>query len=213
MVLVCASIIILSLSWWLNRKNATDEKQRLNERIIIIEDEIPYSTVSSEVFTSNLRPVELFEGYTGQKEQKVKQRLYDNVVISEEVISETIRKEKVWHLALKDKVNPDRIVRIYDLSKCKKISVVATAYYPGDPMCYPYSGYETFLGLRLRRGIVAVDPSVIPLRSKLYIPEYGYGIAGDTGGWIKGNRIDLCYDTRQECFRFGRKKVDVYILE
>ena len=44
-------------------------------------------------------------------------------------------------------------------------------------------------------GVVAVDPKVIPLYSKLYIPGYGIAIAGDVGGYIKGNKIDLGYDS------------------
>jgi 3D (Asp-Asp-Asp) domain-containing protein len=60
---------------------------------------------------------------------------------------------------------------------------------------------------------VAVDPRVIPLGTKLYIEGYGYGIAEDTGGAIKGNIIDVYFDSNSECINWGRRSVNVYILK
>jgi 3D (Asp-Asp-Asp) domain-containing protein len=70
----------------------------------------------------------------------------------------------------------------------------------------------TAIGLRAGYGVVAVDPRVIPLRSVLYIEGYGRAIAGDTGGAIKGHRIDLGFATAREAYRFGRRPVRVYVL-
>lgn len=70
----------------------------------------------------------------------------------------------------------------------------------------------TKLGWRTRKGIAAVDPKVIALRSMIYVDGYGFAWAGDVGGAIKGKRIDLCYNTTQEAFKWGRKKVKVYVL-
>jgi 3D (Asp-Asp-Asp) domain-containing protein len=61
--------------------------------------------------------------------------------------------------------------------------------------------------------VVAVDPSVIPLGSRLFIEGYGYAIAGDTGGAIQGMRIDLCFNSYDEAIRFGRRTVKVYIVD
>ncbi|MBO8125704.1 MAG: G5 domain-containing protein [Firmicutes bacterium] len=91
--------------------------------------------------------------------------------------------------------------------------MLATAYYPGPESTAPYDDGYTAIGLKAGYGIVAVDPRVIPLRSKLYIPGYGMAIAGDVGAAIKGNRVDLCYETREEALQFGRRWVKVYILE
>ncbi len=68
-------------------------------------------------------------------------------------------------------------------------------------------------------GVVAVDPRVIPLGTKLYIEsldgtwDYGFAVAGDTGGAIKGKIIDLFFDTYNECIQYGRRQIKVYILE
>lgn len=88
------------------------------------------------------------------------------------------------------------------------LQMVATAYTAGCSGC---SGY-TATGYRAGHGIVAVDPSVIPLGTKLYIPGYGFAIAGDTGGAIVGHRIDLGFDSLGDAMEFGRRPVKVYTL-
>ena len=62
-------------------------------------------------------------------------------------------------------------------------------------------------------GVVAVDPKVIPLGTWLYIEGYGKALASDTGGHIKGDRIDLCFNSVAECFQFGRRDIKVYVLK
>jgi 3D (Asp-Asp-Asp) domain-containing protein len=88
------------------------------------------------------------------------------------------------------------------------VRMIATAYVP---WCYGCSGI-TKMGLRAGRGVVAVDPNVIPLGSRLFIPGYGNALAGDTGGAIVGNRIDLGYENQSEAMQFGRRAVTVYVL-
>jgi uncharacterized protein YabE (DUF348 family) len=88
------------------------------------------------------------------------------------------------------------------------LHMIATAYTAG---CYGCSGL-TATGARAGFGVIAVDPSVIPLGTKLFIPGYGRAVAGDTGGAIRGHRVDLGMDTLSEALRFGRRPVTVYIL-
>ena len=89
--------------------------------------------------------------------------------------------------------------------------MVATAYFSGGG---GLSGNGiTAIGFRAKKGIVAVDPRVIPLGTKLYIPGYGEALAADTGGWIKGNRIDLAFESLEECYRFGRRRLKVYLVQ
>lgn len=82
-----------------------------------------------------------------------------------------------------------------------------------EASAYVATGNRTAVGLVPYVGIVAVDPRVIPLYTKMYIPGYGIAMAGDTGGYIIGNRIDLFYDDYNEAIQFGRRNVEVYILE
>lgn len=93
-------------------------------------------------------------------------------------------------------------------------TLTATAYYAFGSGGNDINGNGiTATGLRARKGIVAVDPRIIPLGTKLFIPGYGEALAADTGGWIKNDRIDLCFESLEECFRFGRRKIRVYLVE
>lgn len=91
----------------------------------------------------------------------------------------------------------------------KKLSMEATAYHPldGDGRGITYSGIPA------SHGVVAVDPAVIPIGTRVYVPGYGEAIAADTGSAIIGNRIDLCMESYAECYHFGRRQVDVYVLD
>ena len=90
----------------------------------------------------------------------------------------------------------------------RRLVMEATAYTAADG---GGDGY-TATGQYLQRGMVAVDPDVIPLGSQLYIEGYGYAVAADTGGAIVGDRIDLAMDSTSEALDFGRRDVVVYVL-
>ncbi|MFP8919170.1 peptidoglycan-binding protein [Megasphaera sp.] len=90
----------------------------------------------------------------------------------------------------------------------RRLVMEATAYTAEDG---GGDGY-TATGQYLQRGMVAVDPDVIPLGSQLYIEGYGYAVAADTGGAIVGDRIDLAMDSTSEALDFGRRDVVVYVL-
>jgi uncharacterized protein YabE (DUF348 family) len=94
-----------------------------------------------------------------------------------------------------------RVVRVY-----------ATSYSParaGTPVTAPWYG-RTSAGLKAGKGIVAVDKSVIPWLSKLYVPGYGIGLAGDTGGGVRGRMIDLGFD--DDNYESWHEWLDVYLL-
>ena len=97
----------------------------------------------------------------------------------------------------------------------KVLSITATAYAPG-PHDNEQWGNKTHLGTQVRPGVIAVDPRVIPLGSKVMIkyPDgtKEYATAEDTGGAIKGHRIDVAKWTVKEAYRFGIKPVKVYVL-
>ena len=89
---------------------------------------------------------------------------------------------------------------------------VATAYDDSPESQGKWVG-KTASGMKPQVGVIAVDPKVIPLGTKLYVEGYGNCIAGDTGGAIKGRRVDLFMNTRKECYNWGRKSVKVYLRE
>lgn len=78
---------------------------------------------------------------------------------------------------------------------------------------YCYTGHRTATGTWPSRGTIAVDPKVIPLGTRLYVEGYGEGIAADTGGLIKGDIIDVYMESEDECWQWGRRQVEVRIIE
>lgn len=93
----------------------------------------------------------------------------------------------------------------------KMLDMTATAYGPGLKDNGRWNDL-TYLGGKVRKGVVAVDPKVIPMGTKLWVEGYGEAVAEDQGSAIKGNRIDLAFNTRQEALDFGVKPVKVYVL-
>ncbi|MEK4227889.1 ubiquitin-like domain-containing protein [Solibacillus sp. FSL H8-0538] len=94
----------------------------------------------------------------------------------------------------------------------KEFYVTATAY---TPYCTGCSGISA-AGVNLRANsdikLIAVDPNVIPLGTKVWVEGYGYAVAGDTGGAIKGNKIDILVQTKTQAQSWGRKKVRIKVL-
>ncbi len=91
----------------------------------------------------------------------------------------------------------------------KEVYTMMSTAYAGDTITYMGS-----TPVRDPDGIstIAVDPSIIPLGSKVYIPGYGLAIASDTGGLIKGNRIDLFLNSEDECINWGVQTVSLYLI-
>ena len=93
------------------------------------------------------------------------------------------------------------------------IEVVATAYDPGPGSCGPHCTGRTAMGIQATKGVIAVDPRVIPLGTRVFVDGYGTAIAADVGSAIKGHRIDVCFSSRREALRWGRRHVQVMVLE
>lgn len=98
-----------------------------------------------------------------------------------------------------------------DFSYSKVMTVKATAY----SMHEAGLSWQTASGIDLRKNpkVIAVDRGVIPLGTKVYVEGYGYAIAGDTGGAIKGNKIDVHMNSVGECYNWGVRTVKLYILK
>ncbi|MDR7240833.1 3D domain-containing protein [Neobacillus drentensis] len=99
------------------------------------------------------------------------------------------------------------------LKAVKTITVSATAYTANCKRC---SGI-TAIGLNLKKHpnlkVISVDPKVIKLGTKVYVEGYGYAIAGDTGGAMRGNKIDIFVPSYKKAIQWGRKTVKVTILK
>ena len=110
-------------------------------------------------------------------------------------------------IVLRELETPDGVLKYW-----RKIRVLATSYTAatsGKSPDHPQYGV-TFLGWPMRKGIVAVDPTVINLETEMYVPGYGVGVAADTGGKIRGRHIDLGYE--EDDLQWWYKWVDVYLL-
>jgi 3D (Asp-Asp-Asp) domain-containing protein len=147
------------------------------------------------------------EGEEGLKEATVKLRFEDGAETAAVTIAEKVLvppKPQVMSVGTRETVQTSRgTVRFR-----QAYVMEATAYLPTDG-----GGHGiTASGLRARHGIVAVDPAVIPLGTRLYVPGYGLALAADTGGAIVGNRIDLCIEDYNAAWGFGRQMVKVYVL-
>lgn len=197
---------------------------KVDVKVIEKEVEAPFKTIKKKnKELSHKQSRILVQGVNGKNKVKCKEYYAGDKLIKEEVIHvETIIKpiDQVFEEGTKDVFINDR----GDFTARKAIKMVATAYEAGPRSTGKRPGDKgygiTASGARAKRGTVAVDPRVIPLGTKLYIksltpgvPDYGFAIAQDTGGAIKGNKIDLFMDTVWECLQFGRRPVMVYILK
>lgn len=108
-----------------------------------------------------------------------------------------------------------------DLTKYPKQTVVATGYTAGYESTgknqdHPSYGI-TFSGVKVKRDLfstIAADLNVFPIGTILFIPGYGYGVVADKGGAIKGNELDLYYETVTDVYHsWGKKRLDVYIIQ
>ncbi len=172
--------------------------------------ETAFRPIWRKTYATNLRKVELQKGIVKTTKRESVNTYHDNVLKSVVYNKENTVSKTFYRLLLLDKRG--NIEKTFDLSKAKRIKMIATAYYPGDPLAWR-DGTVTCLGERMQRGIVAVDPKVIPLRTRLYISGYGYGYAGDTGSAIIGNRIDLGVNNAAEEKSWMHREVIVYILD
>lgn len=186
----------------------------VERRVKEIKKKTPFSTLREYTDTLNVGEViDLQPGTDGLEDQTV-ESFYLNgeetflKVVKSKVLVPTKNAKVLEGTALKQKLYPlTKRVRVW-----KTLTLEATAYYPGPEDTWPWASGTTASGLKAGYGVAAVDTRLIKLKTPLYIEGYGYAIAADRGGAIKGGKIDLCFDTYEEAVRFGRKKVKVYLL-
>lgn len=180
--------------------------QKLEEEIEIIPKNLVYEDdPETEVGEKKV----LQEGEDGKKVKIIKITYhkngeeYDREIVSVETTSAKDKKilrgtKIIW----RNLPTPDGEIKYW-----RKLRVYATHYDSKCPGCNEW----TATGMRAGKGVIAVDPKVIPLRSKVYIPGYGIAVAGDTGGAIKGNIVDLGFDDARTS-GWTARFVDIYLL-
>lgn len=167
----------------------------------------------SEMYEGDSKVVQ--QGENGSRTVEYVIRKQDGEVISKDIASSEVTKE------------PVKKIVIYGTKKRTVTSKGLAVQYTGVYSSFKATaytadaqwGHATASGLYAKMGVIAVDPSVIPMGTKVYVEglngasDYGYAIAGDTGGSIKGNIIDLYMNDESTCNRWGVKYVNIYVLE
>jgi 3D (Asp-Asp-Asp) domain-containing protein len=98
-------------------------------------------------------------------------------------------------------------------SRSKILTMSATGYDPSPTTIGRGATGRTCTGRHAGYGCVAVDPRVIPLNTLVFVEGYGFALACDKGSAIRGNRIDLCFASRGQAMKFGRKQVRVHVFK
>lgn len=183
---------------------------RVEEKTIIQNKPIDFETVEKYDPRHRGGNAVVQEGQRGEKEVKILVYYKDGVKTGSKVVEVKVTREPQDRIVVSSQ-RPTLASR--GGTRVRTLRMLATAYDPGPRSCGRYADGRTANGMKAQKGVVAVDPRVIPLGTKLYVEGYGYCIAADTGGAIKGNKIDLCFNTYGEAIRFGRKTVIVHILK
>ena len=154
--------------------------------------------------------IEVTRASMKEEKEKLEKNIAENQVLLDQLKGEEKEVQDILS-AIKSRI---AAIQPAGMTLVGEWSLTATAYYAFGSGGNDINGNGiTATGLRARKGIVAVDPRIIPLGTKLFIPGYGEALAADTGGWIKNDRIDLCFESLEECFKFGRRKIRVYLVE
>ena len=124
-------------------------------------------------------------------------------------VTDSAAKLQALQLKREEQMKPKVQTDVGALNYTGVYTMEATAYLPTDGS----GSGTTAMGIPATYGVVAVDPDVIPLGKHVYIPGYGTAIAADTGGAIRGERIDLCMESYGQAMNFGRRDVTVYVLD
>ncbi|TCO78638.1 3D domain-containing protein [Marinisporobacter balticus] len=196
---------------------------RVNEKIVAEKEEIPFESMIQYNNTLDQGKVNIIQkGKNGEREVKYKVVYEDGKEVFKELTEEKILKSPEKEIVEKGTAMVVATSR-GNIRVEKTIKMTATAYDATFESCGKHPGDKNYgitrSGTKVKPGVVAVDPNVIPLGSKLYVKsldgskDYGIASAEDTGGAIKGNRIDLYFESPKDVKKYGKRKVVVYVLQ
>jgi 3D (Asp-Asp-Asp) domain-containing protein len=179
---------------------------------LVLREPIPYTTLrkaTSQLRSGTSRTVQ--SGKNGEKESTY--QVYtrpDGVELRREIVHSRILKQSRPEII--EEGRQEALPSRGYFSGRRVVTMVATTYDPYN--CGGSGSGRTFTGLKGGYGVVAVDPHFLPLGTRLFIEGYGYAVAADTGGAIKGNRIDLGIDSQHDAKGVqNMKAVRVHILD
>ena len=166
-------------------------------------------------------------GVNGEKSISIDVTYENGKEVSRKVVKETIVKEPKNKIIVQGTMSPTTVSRGSYSNGTAKVVNIASAPTSGKTLTVKATAYWAFNGVnntytasgrkavRDKSGYstIAVDPSVIPLGTKLYVEGYGNAIAADKGSSVKGNYIDVYFETRQEAVNWGVKHLKVTILD
>lgn len=179
---------------------------RVEQKTIKEQYSIPASSekkADSSLIKGQQRVLE--KGSPGEGERTIKVVYEDGKEVSRETVEERVLQPPVNKVIAYGTTNA--VSRGGNTLRYRRVlQARATAYGPS-------TGKYTATGAKAGRGSIAVDPSVIPLGTRLYVDGYGHGVANDVGGAIKGNTVDVYFPSDAECRRWGVRTVKVYILQ
>ncbi|MFC0559573.1 3D domain-containing protein [Halalkalibacter alkalisediminis] len=189
-----------------------------------MEESVAFGTVTRK--DNNLRSGKeevVQSGENGKVEKHYEVILEDGEEISRELVkTDTVKESKDRIVAIGTQPAPTPTVSRGSTpsssssnttaSNGRTFSVTATAYTAGCSGCSGITATGINLNNNRNMKVIAVDPSVIPLGTRVHVEGYGEAIAGDTGGAIRGNKIDVHVPTKSEAYRWGKRTVKVTIL-
>ncbi len=188
------------------------EVKQVEKKTITETKDIPYDTVikkDSSLLKGNTEVSQ--KGKKGTKELIYEVIYQDGKLVSKTLVEENTTKkakDKIIKKGIKEKKKVKSTSKKTSNSKSslgKKMTVSATAY-SGDGI--------TATGTVPKWGTIAVDPTIIPYGTKVYIPQFDkYFIAEDCGGGIKGNKIDIFMNSESQCNSWGKRTIDIYIVK
>lgn len=162
-----------------------------------------------------------YEELSNFEKGKYENHRYRASELSFKYLNRTVSLQQLISSATTVVSEPPSLEEAIDWTQYPKRTVVATGYTAGVESTGKSPGHPsygiTYSGVKVKRDLystVAADLRVFPIGTILFIPDYGYGVVADKGSAIKGNKIDLFYETVDDVYeQWGKKTVDVYIVE
>ncbi len=182
----------------------TEGKKQINYTNKVVDGKVVETVVDDTIVLAEAKNGKKIVG-TASANKTVKKTVKKQAVKTSESVKSVSRLTPETPIKLDKNGNP--------VNYKKKITTGATGY--------TYTGHKCATGVTPKPGYIAVNPRVIPYGTKMYIKTtdgayiYGYAVAADTGGFVRSrpNNVDLFFSTRSACINFGRRDVEIYILE